>query len=117
MIRRLTFLFAIILVSACGVRPEPARAAYETQATAAYLSHIRCAWNHAWADEDLCLEQQIVVLTVPASFDEVARDLTVEAARMAGLADIVLIEEPVAAFYSWLIRHESDWQRFVRPGG
>ncbi len=86
------------------------------EATAAYLDHIRRAWNHARQDEDLHLEHQIVVLTVPASFDEVARDLTVEAARMAGLPDIVLLEEPVAAFYSWLTRHETDWDRHVRPG-
>ena len=59
------------------------------------------------------LENQMVVVTVPASFDEVARDMTLEAARMASLPDVILLEEPLAAFYSWLIRHEKDWPDHV----
>ncbi len=86
------------------------------QAAAAYLGHIRNAWNRAHPDEDAILERQFVVLTVPASFDEVARELTVEAAASAGLADVILLEEPLAAFYSWLMAHETDWDRFVQPG-
>jgi len=86
-------------------------------ASSAYLSHVRMAWNERMGDdEDAWLENQMVVLTVPASFDEVARDLTVEAARMAGISNVVLIEEPLAAFYSWLGRHETEWQRMVSPG-
>lgn len=86
------------------------------EATAAYLSHIRLAWNYTRGDDDdAFLENQVVILTVPASFDQVARDLTLEAARQAGLADVTLIEEPLAAFYSWLIRHETRWERYVRP--
>lgn len=85
-------------------------------AAAAYLSHIRNAWNRAHADDDAELERQIVIITVPASFDEVARELTVEAAAAAGLNDIILLEEPLAAFYSWLTVHETDWDRFVQPG-
>ena len=84
------------------------------QASAAYLKHVRKAWNVAMGDDEAhYLERQMVVVTVPASFDEVARDLTLEAARMAGLNDIILLEEPLAAFYSWLIRHEKDWPDYV----
>ena len=87
------------------------------QAAAAYLTHIRQAWNHArGSDPDLALENQMVVITVPASFDEVARDLTVAAAGIAGLQEVLLIEEPLAAFYSWLMRYERNWQQAVTPG-
>ena len=84
------------------------------QASAAYLKHIRKAWNVAMQDdEESYLENQMVVVTIPASFDEVARDMTLEAARMASLPDVILLEEPLAAFYSWLIRHEKDWPDHV----
>ena len=83
-------------------------------ASAAYLKHIRKAWNVAMGDdEESYLENQMVVVTIPASFDEVARDLTLEAARMANLPDVILLEEPLAAFYNWLIRHEKDWPHHV----
>ena len=85
------------------------------QATAFYLAHIRKAWNHAHQNDDEILEDQVVIITIPASFDEVARELTVEAAAMAGLPGIILLEEPLAAFYSWLMTHESDWNQYVRP--
>ncbi|MBW2370272.1 MAG: Hsp70 family protein, partial [Deltaproteobacteria bacterium] len=86
------------------------------QATAAYLTHIRNAWNRFHGDDaELFLENQMVVITVPASFDEVARDLTVEAASVAGIRRITLLEEPLAAFYSWLISHEHRWRQFVKP--
>ena len=86
------------------------------QATAAYLEHIKAAWNSfRGEDEDQYLENQFIILTVPASFDEVARELTVEAAAMAGLKTVTLLEEPLAAFYSWLIRYENRWSRFVFP--
>lgn len=87
------------------------------QATAAYLKHIRMAWNSfRGEDDELFLENQLIIITVPASFDEVARDLTIEAARLAGLNQVTLLEEPLAAFYSWLVRHEKNWQEFIRPG-
>jgi len=87
------------------------------EASSAYLNHIRMAWNERMGDdEDAWLENQMVILTVPASFDEVARDLTVESARLAGIPNVVLLEEPLAAFYSWLGRHETEWQRHVSPG-
>jgi molecular chaperone DnaK (HSP70) len=83
-------------------------------ATAEYLLHIRSAWNHFVKDEDKFMENQFVVITVPASFNEEARDLTMAAIEKAGLTRAVtLLEEPLAAFYSWLIVHESDWDRQV----
>ena len=86
------------------------------QATAAYLKHIRQAWNFSKGDdEELYLENQIINITVPASFDEAARDLTLESAALAGLNDVTLLEEPLAAFYAWLIRHETNWSRYVKP--
>ncbi len=83
-------------------------------ATSEYLNHIRQAWNHFVKEEDFFLENQFVVITVPASFNEEARDLTMEAIKLSGLGtSVTLLEEPLAAFYSWLIQHESDWQKFV----
>ena len=85
--------------------------------TSAYLKHIKDAWNHhIGEDESDRLENQSVVITVPASFDEVARDLTVEAAAIAGIPNITLLEEPLAAFYSWLDVHEQKWDQQVAPG-
>src|SRR5262245_24834234 len=68
-----------------------------------YLKHMVAAWNHAphRGDADR-LEEQTVVLTVPASFDDVARNLTMQAAKEAGLKNVTLLEEPQAAFYCWL---------------
>lgn len=86
-------------------------------ASAAYLNHIKKAWNHnKKEDPELYLENQFITVTVPASFDEVARDLTIAAAKKAGLGDVTLIEEPLAAFYSWLALHEDDWSSHVKPG-
>lgn len=86
-------------------------------ATASYLKHIRLAWNDSWGpDESLHLENQLIVATVPASFDEVARELTLEAAKLGGLNNVILLEEPLAAFYSWIMRHEKDWQKLIKPG-
>jgi molecular chaperone DnaK (HSP70) len=81
------------------------------EAGARYLQHMREAWNESLGRQEGCrLEEQIVVLTVPASFDEVARELTVKAATQGELPRVVLLEEPLAAFYAWLSRHERDWQ-------
>ena len=71
-------------------------------ASASYLAHLRGAWNTRFPAHPL--EQQQIVLTIPASFDEGARALTLEAARMAGLPGLRLLEEPQAAFYDWLFR-------------
>ncbi len=77
------------------------------EASARLLAHIRDAWNHAHASgrDAVRLEQQQVVLTVPASFDEEARELTVEAATAAGLERLTLLEEPLAALYAWIATH------------
>lgn len=72
-------------------------------ASASYLAHLRAAWNMRFPKAPL--ERQQIVLTVPASFDEGARALTLEAARMAGLPQLSLLEEPQAALYDWLYRH------------
>ena len=71
-------------------------------ASAAYLAHLAAAFQ---AESGERLASAELVLTVPASFDEVARELTVEAARRAGLERLTLLEEPQAAFYSWLADH------------
>ena len=83
------------------------------QASMRYLNHIRSAWN---ADMSALLEDQDVFLTVPASFDAAARELTVNAAREAGLVNITLVEEPQAAFYSWLGHVGDAWRKTLRPG-
>ncbi|CAH1533590.1 Molecular chaperone DnaK [Vibrio jasicida] len=73
-------------------------------ASASYLNHIRQAWNYRHPSNKL--EDQDVVVTVPASFDETARKLTLEAAQLAGLKKIVLLEEPQAVCYDWYARHQ-----------
>ena len=83
-------------------------------ASARYLRHIRDAWNAQFQGDPL--QDQDLVLTLPASFDEVARELTVQAAAAAGLPRVVLIEEPQAAFYAWLDAHHQDWEQRVEPG-
>lgn len=70
-------------------------------ASASYLAHVRAAWDRAHPAAPL--HQQTVVLTVPASFDEGARALTLEAAQLAGLSGVQLLEEPKAAFHDWLL--------------
>jgi molecular chaperone DnaK (HSP70) len=78
-----------------------------------YLRHLRDAWDskHPTSPFD---EHQVLV-TVPASFDAVARDLTQKAAEEAGYRDIILLEEPQAAFYAWIERHP-DWRERVGVG-
>jgi hypothetical protein len=72
-------------------------------ASASCLAHVRAAWNHRHPAQPL--EAQELVLTVPASFDDAARALTLQAAREAGLPQLRLLEEPQAALYDWLFRH------------
>jgi hypothetical protein len=88
------------------------------EASARYLRHMVESWNYVMArdrDDDR-LEKQAVVLTVPASFDDVARNLTVEAAKKAGNEDLVLLEEPQAAFYCWLATHPPAEATRLKPG-
>ena len=84
------------------------------EATARYLRHMKDAWDASYPAYPLA--EQDIVLTIPASFDEVARELTVAAARAAGLPRIVLLEEPQAAFYSWVDAHRDEWDKIVSPG-
>ncbi len=89
------------------------------EASAVFLRYMRDSWNHLMAAEDdrLRLENQEVFLTVPASFDAVARDLTVKAAERVGLSRITLLEEPQAAFYSWIASSKNDsWRRQIKKG-
>jgi molecular chaperone DnaK (HSP70) len=82
-------------------------------AQAAYLAHVRAAWDAAMPAP---LAKQEVHLAVPASFDAAARELTVRAAKQAGLGSVHLIEEPQAAFYAWLASTRGGWRREVRVG-
>ena len=80
------------------------------EASRRYLAHMRDAALHWFAREGIhaTLDDCHVVLTVPASFDEVARSLTHEAAAAAGLGEVTLLEEPQAAFYAWIAHSEAD---------
>jgi molecular chaperone DnaK (HSP70) len=97
---------------------DPAAKRSPVEASAAILTHLRDAWNHAMAAEDeaLRMEVQEVLLTVPASFDAVARELTVQAAEMAGLHRVTLLEEPQAAFYAWIESQGDRWRQQVEKG-
>jgi len=83
-----------------------------------YLDHIRNAWNHevATEDNDTVLENQLIYLTVPASFDAVAREVTVQAAKAANFNNLTLLEEPQAAFYAWLQNHAGEWRDLIQVG-
>jgi hypothetical protein len=88
------------------------------EASRRYLQHLRSAFLHTVHNQgrrwDLSDGQ--IVVTVPASFDEVARNLTAEAAAAAGLGDVTLLEEPQAAFYAWTGRAGRRWRDAVAPG-
>ncbi|MBX6311691.1 MAG: hsp70 family protein [Isosphaeraceae bacterium] len=98
--------------------PPDARKVSPVEASAEYLRHIRDAWDVHFALDDpaALLEKQEIILTVPASFDEAARELTLEAAKRAGLPHVTLLEEPQAAFYCWIVSHQEGWQKEVRAG-
>jgi molecular chaperone DnaK (HSP70) len=87
-------------------------------ASAAYLRHLMAAFDAdvAKGDPDLALAKQDVLLTVPASFDEEARELTLRAAQTAGLTAVTLLEEPQAAFYAWIDALGDGWRRRVTVG-
>jgi hypothetical protein len=84
------------------------------EATTAYLQHLCDAWLSL--NPNAPLEQQDVVITVPASFDPAARELTVEAARAVGLDQAILLEEPQAALYSWIEKSHGDWRKHAEVG-
>lgn len=97
---------------------QPEHAFSPVEASTSYLIHLRDAWNYTMTagDEELRFERQEIVLTVPASFDEEARELTVKAARDAGLAKLTLLEEPLAAFYAWIVTHRRMLKRYLKDG-
>lgn len=82
------------------------------EASARLLAHMAAAWNVAHPDAPLAVQE--VVITVPASFDEVARGLTVDAARRAGIEKLTLVEEPQAAFYDFTARHRATLPEILR---
>ncbi|MBF0344738.1 MAG: hsp70 family protein [Nitrospirae bacterium] len=88
------------------------------EASAMYLRHMKDAWNYAVSggSDDNRLENQQIVLTIPASFDELARELTSEAAIMAGFKFFTMLEEPQAAFYWWIAAHQEDWPSLLGGG-
>ena len=94
--------------------PEEVEKTSPLAASAAYLSHLKAAWNHRFPEQPL--EQQDITLTVPASFDPAARDLTAEAARSIGLNRLTLLEEPQAALYSWVNNSGDSWRDQVNVG-
>jgi hypothetical protein len=98
--------------------PEGGRKVSPLEASIRYLKHFAEAWNATVAKDVTAhrLEVQDIVLTVPASFDAAARELTVEAARAAGFENLTLLEEPQAAFYAWLDRCGDAWRDAVSVG-
>ncbi|MDD1631533.1 MAG: Hsp70 family protein [Methylococcaceae bacterium] len=94
--------------------PEEVERVSPFQATTAYLQHICDAWQNQHPDAPL--EKQDLVITVPASFDPAARELTVESARAVGLEQAILLEEPQAALYSWIEKSQGDWRKQATCG-
>ena len=93
--------------------PDGVKKTSPVAASKAYLEHIRYAWNDK--NKKAPFNEQQIFLTVPASFDAVARDLTLKAAEQAGYRNVVLLEEPQAAFYAW-IEQNPDWREKVKVG-
>jgi len=94
--------------------PEEVRRISPLQASTHYLRHMRDAWNARFPDDPL--SEQELVITVPASFDPAARELTVEAAQSLGLRQAILLEEPQSALYSWIQASEGQWRKDAKPG-
>ena len=93
--------------------PEVARVS-PLEASVRYLSHLRAAWDHAHPEAPF--DEQDVTVTIPASFDPAARELTSEAAKAAGFAALTLLEEPQAALYNWIQASAGAWRKEVKPG-
>jgi molecular chaperone DnaK (HSP70) len=104
---------AVLPLGPPGAPEEVARVS-PVAASAHYLGHLARAWDSAHPDAPLA--RQDVLLTVPASFDPAARELTLEAARHAGLERVTLLEEPQAAFYSWLAHQGERWRKQLQIG-
>ncbi|WP_437285786.1 Hsp70 family protein [Sorangium sp. So ce406] len=98
--------------------PEDIEKISPVEASWRYLEHLTEAWDHLFAKDDpeLALAKQEIVITVPASFDAAARELTVEAASAAGFEDLTLLEEPQAAVYAWIDAAGEAWRKHLQPG-
>lgn len=97
--------------------PEDVEKISPVEASWRYLEHLAEAWAYKnGGSVSNALGEQEIVLTVPASFDAAARDLTVEAAGLAGFEDLTLLEEPQAALYAWIDAAGDDWRKYIRPG-
>ncbi|MYM25283.1 Hsp70 family protein [Duganella sp. FT135W] len=94
--------------------PEEVSRVSPLEASTRYLSHLRKAWEQAHPDAPF--GEQAVTVTIPASFDPGARELTADAARAAGYTNLTLLEEPQAALYSWIQGSEGRWRKEVKPG-
>ncbi|MDN4052733.1 Hsp70 family protein [Massilia sp. YIM B02763] len=94
--------------------PEEVERVSPLTASTRYLEHLKAAWNAAHPEAPF--EQQAVTVTIPASFDPAARELTAEAARNAGYGSPTLLEEPQAALYSWIQGSEGRWRKQVKAG-
>jgi hypothetical protein len=86
------------------------------EVSAQYLHYLCTVWDTQHADDGQALSEQDVLLTVPASFDEEARELTRRAAEQAGLKRVTLLEEPQAAFYAWLESQGENWRQRIKVG-
>jgi hypothetical protein len=98
--------------------PDDVEKISPVEASWRYLEHLAEAFDaaHAGGDPEGALTAQEVVLTVPASFDASARELTVEAARAAGIDHLTLLEEPQAALYAWIAQMGDAWRKHLKPG-
>jgi hypothetical protein len=98
--------------------PEDVLKLSPVDASSQFLQYLRSAWDSGEAGEqgELALAEQDVLLTVPASFDEEARELTRRAAEQAGYPHVTLLEEPLAAFYAWLESQGDAWRRRIKVG-
>jgi molecular chaperone DnaK (HSP70) len=94
--------------------PEEVERVSPLAASTRYLEHLKAAWNAAHPDAPF--ERQAVTVTIPASFDPAARELTAEAARIAGYGNPTLLEEPQAALYSWIEGSGGRWRKQVKAG-
>ncbi|MEI2740977.1 MAG: Hsp70 family protein [Candidatus Competibacter sp.] len=94
--------------------PDEVQRVSPLDASIRYLEHLRSAWDQQYPDAPLA--EQDVVLTVPASFDPAARELTAEAAAAVGLSRLVLLEEPQAALYHWILAAQGEWRKQVQVG-
>jgi len=96
--------------------PEEVPKLSPVEASSQFLRYLRTVWDSGEAGEQLALAEQEVLLTVPASFDEEARELTRRAAEQAGFQHVTLLEEPLAAFYAWLESQGDAWRRRIKVG-